>query len=194
MTASSELITLLEREAAAEREKLLAEARAQSEAIRADAERQVAELLTGTRARLEAEARSALVKAQSTAHLRASSMVLQAKEEQIAGVFNAAEAELVRLAQDRQQYSAVLRSFVEEALQGFGTEAVVTVNPADQAAVEMLAQQRGWRVTVKTDPGVQGGVRIASSDGRFMVTNTLASRLERARPALAAQVARALWE
>ncbi len=194
MAASSELITLLEREATAEREKVLAEARAQAESIRADAQREAAELLTGTRARLEAETRSALVKAQSTTHLRASSMVLQAKEEQIAGVFKAAEAELGRLAGDGQRYPSALRSFVEEAHQGFGGPAVVTVNPADQAMVESLARERGWQVTVRTDPAVQGGVRVASPDGRFMVTNTMASRLERARPALAAQVARALWE
>ncbi|MGQ0571983.1 MAG: V-type ATP synthase subunit E family protein [Armatimonadota bacterium] len=41
---------------------------------------------------------------------------------------------------------------------------------------------------------MQGGVRVASPNGRFVVTNTLTSRLERARPALAAEVAKALWE
>ncbi|MGQ0572494.1 MAG: V-type ATP synthase subunit E [Armatimonadota bacterium] len=194
MAASSELITLLEREAAAEREQVLAEARTQAEAVRADARREADELLVGTRSRLEAEARAALVKAQSTAHLRASSRVLQVKEEEIARVFSAAESELARLASDGQRYPDALRSFVEEALQGVSGAAVVTVNPTDQALVADLVRQRGGDVTVRSDPAVHGGVHVASPDGRFMVTNTLTSRLERARPALAAEVAKALWE
>lgn len=191
---SSELVTLLEREAAAEREQVLAEARAQAETIRADARREADELLAGTRSRLEAEARAALVKAQSTAHLRASARVLQVKEEEIARVFSAAESELARLASDEQRYPAALRLFVEEALQGVSGPAVVAANPADQTLVADLVRQRGGDVTVRSDPAVQGGVRVSSPEGRFMVTNTLASRLERARPALAAEVARALWE
>ncbi len=84
--------------------------------------------------------------------------------------------------------------FVEEALQGFAGPVVVMTNQADQVAVESLVRERGGQVTVRTDPAVQGGVRASSPDGRYVVTNTLASRSERARPALAAQVARTLWE
>ncbi len=193
MATSSELITLLEREAAAEREQILAEARTQAEAIRDAARKEAAAFLDGQRRRVEAEAKSALVKARSTTSLRASSLVLRAKEEEIARVFKAAEAELSRMAGDRQRYPAALRLFVEEALQGSAGPVVVTVNPADQATVESLVRERGGQVTVRTDPAVQGGVRVSSPDGRYVVTNTLASRSERARPALAAQVARTLW-
>lgn len=191
---SSDLITLLEREASAEREKVLAEARAQAEAIRAEARREAAALLTSTRARLEAEARAALIKAQSTTHLRAASTVLQAKEAQITRVFSAAEADLARLASDAQRYPAALRLFLEEALAGVHSSAVVTVNPADQTVVAGLIRLAGRDATVRPDPALQGGVRVSSSDGRLVITNTLTSRLERARPGLAAQVARVLWE
>ena len=194
MATSSDLITLLEREAAAEREKVLAEARAQAEAIRAEARRGATALLTSTRARLEIETRSALIKAQSTTHLRASSTVLQAKEEQIVRVFSAAETDLARLAGDGHRYPAALRLFLEEALGGVRGAAVVAVSPADQAVVAGLVRLAGWDATVRPDPALQGGVRVSSPDGRLVITNTLASRLERARPALAAQVAKMLWE
>jgi vacuolar-type H+-ATPase subunit E/Vma4 len=194
VATSSELITLLEREAEAERGRVLAEARAQAEQMRAAAQREADEHLASARARLEAEAKATLVKAQSTAQLRAASMVLRAKEEEIARVFSAAEAELAKLVRDPQRYPDALRAFIEEGLAGFAERAVVTVNPADQAIAQELARARGWTVTVQADPAVQGGVRVSSPDGRFVVTNTARSRLERARPALAAEVAKTLWE
>jgi vacuolar-type H+-ATPase subunit E/Vma4 len=190
---SSELITLLEREAAAERDGVLAEARAQAASIAADAQRQADETLAAHKERLEAEARGALVKAQSTAQLRAAALVLRAKEEAIAAVFADAQAELARLVRDGQRYPAALRQFIAEALEGFPAGAIVSVNPADQPVAQAVAKERGWKVTLQGDPGVQGGVRVAAADGRLVVTNTLASRLDRARPMLAAEVARILW-
>ena len=191
---SSELITLLEREAAAEREKILAEARAQAETAVAEARRQAEELLAVHKERLEAEARGARVRAQSTAHLRASAQVVQAKEEEIAQVFARAEAELARVPSDAQRYPVILRAFVDEGLAGLETAGVVTVNPTDQAATQAVLRERGSAVAVRTDPAIVGGVRVTSPDGRFVLTNTLASRLERVRPIIAADVARALWE
>ena len=190
---SSDLIALLEREATAERDKLLTEARAQAEAVLAQARREAEDLLARNQERVEAEAKAALIKAQSTARLRASSLVLRAKEEEIARVFARAEAELSRLGGNGQRYPAALRTFIEEALRGLEGEAVVAVNPADQSIAVALAGERGWKVTVRADASVQGGARVASPEGRFMVTNTLASRLDRARPMLAAEVARVLW-
>ncbi|MGH2373414.1 MAG: V-type ATP synthase subunit E, partial [bacterium] len=192
------LITLLEREAAAERDKLLAEARSQAEAVRAQARREAEELLAAHQAGLEAEAKAAVVKAQSTAHLRASSLLLQAKDEEIRRVFAQAEAELARFAGNGQRYPGILEAFIEEALRGMGSGAVVTVNPSDKDTAEavvamMKLGDRIGKAAVRTDASVQGGVRISSPDGRLVVTNTLGSRLERARPMLAAEVARALW-
>jgi vacuolar-type H+-ATPase subunit E/Vma4 len=191
---NSELMSLLEREATAEREQLVAEARSQADAIRADARRQADEIVAAAKARLEGESRAALVKAQSTAQLRASSLVLQAKEDEIGKIFAKAEAALTQLPNDPQRYPAALRAFVEEALAGIQGRATVSVSPADEQVVQGLARVRGWDVDVRADRSVQGGARISTPDGRFVVTNTLRSRLERARPALAADVARMLWE
>jgi vacuolar-type H+-ATPase subunit E/Vma4 len=194
VATSSELVTLLEREAAAEREQILSDARSQADEVRAQAKREADEQLAATRARLEADAKAALVKAQSTAQLRTSSLVLQAKEEEIARAFAAAEVELSKFIRDPQRYPAALRAFIEEGVRGLQGRAVVTVSPADHVLVQDLVRHRGWDVTVQTDPAVQGGARVGSPDGRFVVTNTVASRLERARPALAAEVAKVLWE
>lgn len=193
MATGSELIALLEREAAAERERLLAEARAQANAIRAEAQRAADEGLAATRERLEAGARAALVRAKSTATLRASSLILQAKEDEISRVFAQAEVALAALAADAQRYPEVLRQFIEEGLQALGGRGVVAVAPADQAIAEALIREQGWEATNCADPAISGGARLSSPNGRLVVTNTLASRLGRARPALAAEVARKLW-
>jgi len=68
------------------------------------------------------------------------------------------------------------------------------VNPADQTVVAGLIRLAGQDATVRSDQAPQGGVRVSSPDGRLVITNTLTFRLERARPSLAAQVARVLWE
>jgi V/A-type H+-transporting ATPase subunit E len=191
--AGSELIALLEREAQAERERVLDEARVQAEAIRAQAARDAEEYLEATRTRLEAEGRAALVKARSAARLKATSLVLQAKEEEIGRVFVAAARALAELVRDPARYPDVLQAFIEEGLKGVAGRTVVTVNPSDEGTVVELARRLGWEIEVRTDPAVSGGARIASPDGRFVVTNTVTSRLERARPALAADVAKTLW-
>lgn len=191
---SSELITLLEREAATEREKLLAEARGQAEAVGVEARRQAEALVAGHRERLDADARAALVRAQSTAQLRASSVVLQAKEDEIGQVFAKAEVQLARIPGDDQRYPVVLRAFIEEGVRGIEGAGSITVNPADEALAKGLVKTLGMNVAVRTDASVVGGVRVSSPDGRFVVTNTLASRLERVRPMVAADVAKVLWE
>src|SRR3990172_3105444 len=113
----SELLALLEKEAAAERDRVLAEARAQAEEIRAAAEGQARQVVE---------------------------------------------------AQRQQQ-------------EGWGIR-------------RTLAQQdANWQPEVRSAADVRGGVRLASPDGRYVVLNTLASRLERARPTLASEVARTLW-
>src|SRR3972149_8010214 len=122
---SSELITLLEREAAAEREQVRTEARAQAAAVTSEAQRQADLMLAAHKERIEAEAKAALVKAQSTAQLRAASLVLKVKDEAITTVFSGAEAELSRLVSNGQRYPAALRMFIEEGLRGFPRRALL---------------------------------------------------------------------
>lgn len=191
---SAELVRLLEREAAAERERLLAGARAEADATVAGARSEAEEHMERQRIRLQAEAATAAVRARSAANLRQSALVLRAKEEEIARVFARAEAELASFVGDSRRYPAVLRRLLEEGLRAIGGRAVVAVNPADQAVAEALIAERSREADLRADPAVKGGVRASTPDGRFVVTNTLASRLARARPALAAEVAAILWE
>src|SRR2546425_149630 len=93
---ASELVTILEKEATAEIERILTEVRGQAEQLMAQANQDAQAYLAEQRQRIDAERKATLVKADSAAQVRASALVLQAKDQAIAEVFVAAEAELSR--------------------------------------------------------------------------------------------------
>jgi len=190
---ASELIQLLEREAEAERERILAEARERADRIRNEAEAQATALVEAQRRRIASEVEAARVRAQSAATLRATSLILEAKDEQIDRVFELAQTELERISHDPTRYPAILRRLLQEAVEGFEGRVVVECAESDVAAVEAIARELGIEADVRPSPDVWGGVRVRSEDGRFVVENTLTSRLARARQALLSEVAEILW-
>jgi len=200
----SELLALLEKEAAAERDRVLAEARAQAEEIRAAAEGQARQVVESQRQQQEAALRTSRARAQGTAHLAAQALLLEEKDRSITEVFRRAKEALDQVLHDRARYAPVLGRLIEEGLQGFNGPIIIEAHPDDVALVKeqlegsgirrKLAQQdANWQPEVRSAADVRGGVRLASPDGRYVVLNTLASRLERARPTLASEVARTLW-
>ncbi|MDR5708564.1 MAG: V-type ATP synthase subunit E family protein [Armatimonadota bacterium] len=190
---SSELISLLEREAQAERERLLEEARQRARDILQQAEAEAANLLEAHRRRVDAELEAVRIRAQGVAQLRATSLVLAAKDEQIAEVFQRARQELERLSRDPSRYEPVLRALLQEAVAGFRERVVVECAEQDLPLVQAAVQALGLAAEVRPNPELWGGVRVRSADGRFVVENTLLSRLERARQVLLSEVADILW-
>ncbi|MER3460125.1 MAG: hypothetical protein C4303_02755 [candidate division GAL15 bacterium] len=160
---------------------------------RAQAEAQA--LLETHRQRVAASVEAARVRARGVAQLRAASMVLEAKDRQLEEVFRRAGAELERILQDPARYARILRGLLREAAQGFNGPVVVECPERDASAVEAAARELGLHVVeVRVDPSLREGVRVRSEDGRFVVENTLGSRLRRARQLLLAEVADLLWE
>lgn len=192
---ASELIDLLEREAEAERQRLLAEARERAEQLIQQAQAEAQALLDSQRRRVEAEVEAARVRARGVAQLRATSRVLEAKDRQLEEVFRRAAAELERIPRDPERYGRILRGLLREAAQGFNGPVVVECPERDTAAAEAAARELGLHVVqVRADPSLRDGVRVRSEDGRFVVENTLSSRLQRAHQLLLAEVAHVLWE
>ncbi|MDQ7828803.1 MAG: V-type ATP synthase subunit E family protein [Armatimonadota bacterium] len=188
-----ELIALLEREAAAERERVLAAARAEADEIRRAAEAEAREELERQREAVEAEVRTARVRAQSTARLQAQALVLAAKDEALNAVFSRAAEALEAVVRDRARYARVLDHLVAEGLNDFPDPVVVEAHPDDLEPVRAAVARLRADTEVRPAPDVRAGVRLRAPDGRYVVLNTLPQRLERARPALLAEVARVLW-
>ncbi len=190
---SSELIDLLEREAEAERERLLSEARERATRIVQEAEAEAKAKLEEHRRRVAAEVEAARIRAQGVAKVQAVSLLLETKDQLVEEVFRRAGEELERIAQDPVRFAPVLRELLREAVSGSPGHVVVECAERDVAAVEAAARELGLNADVQPSSAVRGGVRVRSPDGRFTVENTLPSRLERARQVLLSQVADVLW-
>jgi vacuolar-type H+-ATPase subunit E/Vma4 len=190
---SSELITILEKESAAEVARILAEAKARAEQIEREAETAAREYADSQRQRLESERRAALAKAQSGAQVQAAALVLRAKDEAMADVFLRAEQGLLRLPQDRRRYAAVLRGLLREAAANLSGRLLVDVHPDDREAAAHAIRDLGLDAEIRTAEDIRGGVRVSTPDRRFSVENTLLSRIERVRAVLATDVAQLLW-
>ena len=190
---ASELIAILEKESAVEIERIVAGARAQAEQLMAQARDEAQAHLELQRQRLDAERKAAQVRALGAAQVRASALVLQAKDEALHEVFSAAADELARLQQDRARYGPILRGLIREASGALSGRITVEANPKDLELVNQSVRDLKLDAEVKAAEDVSGGVRLISDDSRFIVENTLASRLERVKTLLAPEIAALLW-
>ncbi|OLD59955.1 MAG: hypothetical protein AUI83_02635 [Armatimonadetes bacterium 13_1_40CM_3_65_7] len=190
---SSELIAILEKEAAGEIDRILGEARTQAEQTLAQARQEAREYLTVQRQQLEAARKAAQVRALSAAQVRASALVLQARDEAIHEVFRIAADELARLQQDKVRFGPVLRGLIKEASGALSGRMTVEANPKDLDLVKQAVRDLKLDAEVKVAGDISGGVRLISDDGRFVVENTLASRVERVKTLLAPEIAALLW-
>ncbi|TMJ09640.1 MAG: V-type ATP synthase subunit E [Bacillati bacterium ANGP1] len=190
---SSELITILEKEAAGEIDRILGEARVQAERVVAEATRQAQEYLAAQRQQLEAERQAAKVRALSAAQVRASALVLQAKDEALHEVLSVAEEELARVQQDKARYGPILRGLIREASGALSGRMTVEANPKDLDLAKQAVRDLKLDAEVKAADDVSGGVRLIADDSRFIVENTLASRVERVKTLLAPEIATLLW-
>lgn len=191
---SSELVAILEHESQAEIERILTEARARAEQVTAEARASAAAQLEAARARTAVERTAAMARAGSAAQVRAAALVLQAKDRAMAEVFTRAASELGKVPRDPRRYAAALQALVREAAAGLGTgRVIVEVHPDDRDLATQVVRDLGLDAEVATAPGVSGGARVSTADRRFVVENTLASRIKRVRPVLASEVAQLLW-
>ncbi|MEX2541584.1 MAG: V-type ATP synthase subunit E [Trueperaceae bacterium] len=190
----ADLAALLDREASAEIEGILSEARARASEIVAAANEEASTLLAGRRRSAEAQQRAALVRARSAAQLESSSLTLRAQHAVIEEVFGEAEREIDALT-GKNEYADVLAKLIDEAVAGSGVETAnvkaVVVNPGDQAAATKAAKAAGLSAAVETDESVRGGLRLKAGEN-VIIENTLYGRLESLREELAAEVAQVL--
>jgi len=188
------LAALLEREASAEIEAILSEARARASEIVAKAEDD-AKAMTVQRERLsQTQGEAARVRARSAAQLEASSLRLRAQHAMVEEVFETADAELRSLVKDDKRYAPVLTALLSEAVDALGGKdnvSKIVVNPADAARAKEAAKAYGLEGRVETSEAVAGGVKVKAVSN-VTVENSLFDRLQAAREELASEVSRLL--
>ncbi len=190
----SDLSALLDREASAEIETLLSEARARASEIVAEANAEAEQILAQKRRAAQAQREATLVRAQSSAQLEASALKLRAQHAAVEGVFEEVRARLADVAADPAAYRTVLRSLLEGAVAAVGVADVVAVHasPDDVPVVTKLVSEIAPQATVVADPTVRLGVRVVTAR-HSTIENSLTQRLSALEGELAAHVSSVLF-
>lgn len=182
------LLEALERDANAQIEQLLAQARAEAENVTAS---MTAALAQRQGAAAEARERTRLIEVEQAvtrARRSARRSVLEARERLLERVFAAARSELPAAAAGAG-YRAGLPAALAGALAAVGGEEAVIRCPETLVRdLERLRPPTTPRARVVVDPAAGSGFHVASADGAVEVDDTLESRLDRLRPELARRV------
>jgi V/A-type H+-transporting ATPase subunit E len=186
----SKLGDILQEEALAEINSILAEADSKAEALIADAKSKASERLEACRRKVEAELRGASRRAESAAELILSTARIQTRGQAIALVKEKVLAGLEEIA-GKPNYGKVLEALAEEARKAVGAPEAVVVHPDGEAKLHAWAVQK--RLDLRTDPGLHLGVRIVAHGGQRSVENSLPERLKRAWESISSGVAQRLW-
>lgn len=186
------LLAALERDATAQAEHLVAEARATAALLTSTAAQAIERRRGETREVHEREQRAVVQAALSTARRAARREVLEARERLLDRVFAAARSALPQALAHRA-YRAALPERLAAALACVeeGGEAALRV-PAALAADVRAAVSGNGRVTVSVDHDAGSGFRLTTADGILEVDDTLETRLDTQRPRLARDVLRQL--
>ncbi|MBN1837034.1 MAG: hypothetical protein JW820_14355 [Spirochaetales bacterium] len=196
LIAGSDLIAGIRRDARAEAERLIDEARAAAEERVKAAEVQAAGILEEARGKAEAQAKSLHAQAVSAARMEARRTSLKVREEALRRVLQAVRERLGELAgapADKDGgYRDVLLGWVVEAAIGLNVpEATVNVSAQErrfldekllreaQARVEELTGRKVALTPAEGDPLVGQGVVLRSADGRLEFNNQVSTRLLR---------------
>ena len=190
----ADLAALLDKEASAEIEAILSEARARASEIVAQARTDADALLAQRERAARQQYEAALVRAKSAAQLESASLKLKAQQAAIERVYSDAEAEINALVADDARYQPVLDALLREAMAGIGTKDVqVSVHPDDEALARKVVAKHGLAGdAVRTDASVRGGVRVRAVGSSTSVENGLYGRLASLREDLASEVAATL--
>jgi vacuolar-type H+-ATPase subunit E/Vma4 len=172
-----QLLAALQREAQAEADRLLADAREDAARRAAVTEAAVArerEESLGAHAR---EQQAELEATLSAARLNARREVLEARERLLERVFAGIRGASPR-AIAREEFIASLPGRIASALACVDPEEaiVLTVHPAIAAAVSALHAEDP-RLTMREDPAIGSGFRAATADGTVEVIDTLEARM-----------------
>jgi len=176
------LLQALRREAEAERDRVLAGARAEAgrlaQASRAEADSARATRVATERARLRAAAERRTIERRRTTR----GAVLEARQRLLDRVF-AAALDLLPRTGAGPAYRDTLAARLARALACAG-QAGVAVRCAPAITAALLGLEAGRGLDIRSDPGIRGGLRVVTLDGSLEVDDTLEGSLERRRAEL----------
>ncbi len=186
----SKLVGILQEEALADVNGILAEADSRAELLIREAKSKASEQVEACRKKAETELRAAQRRAKSAGELAVSMARIRARGEAIALVKEKALAAFENMV-SKPNYKQILEALAEEASKAAEEPEAVVVHPDDRSKLSTWAMQK--ELELRTDSELHLGVRIMARNGNCSVENTLPERLQRAWESLAHGVALRLW-
>jgi len=183
-----ELMKSIDRAAGERKREMQEKAAAEAESIRRDAREEAVkvreEAMARAREKVAAEKERQMGRAREEARLE----LLRLRNEVFSRAFGAA-GERVQAMRSSPSYPAVARRLAGEAIGLAGGSALVLhVDPRDRALFEDILADLGRNCDVAADLEGSGGLTVTTRDGKLLVTNTLDSRLSRAREVLKGEI------
>ena len=117
----------------------------------------------------------------STAREKSRMEIIKAKNEVFEKIFEEAVQKMGSV-RDRPQYREILKALLGEALRDLGSDDVVLhIDKKDEVLMKDILTELKLSNEIVTDLPCAGGLNVYSHDERFIVFNTLESRLKRAK-------------
>jgi len=180
--ALKDLLTALEADAAADSERLRAEADAEASRI-VEAARSEAQALEQDAARAsEADLAREIERRRSEARLAATGRLREHHEACVASLRGALRQRLGEV-RETAGYPAVLRALIEESLAALPAASLLRVDPRDAQLARGIVGELDVKLELEPVLETLGGVDVIAGDGRT-VRNTLEERLHNAESAL----------
>jgi vacuolar-type H+-ATPase subunit E/Vma4 len=191
--ALDDMLQALEDEGERQQDEILESAKRQAAEIVKAARDQTAAIKAAHVDRVSRAAADDMARALTSARHHVEQAVSAAKEVVIEETFDAGLSQLshVRQAPD---YPSIFASLALEALDQAEGNAIVHVDPRDQALAKQVLDADKNSHDLEADIKTTGGLVLTAADGRIAIDNTLESRAERARRFLKTEVAALLFE
>ena len=128
----------------------------------------------------------------SDAKLYVKKQVIQAKEKHIEDAFDSVASEFEAM-RTRPEYASYFRRLLDETAANAEGNLVISVDRRDEKVARDAVAAAGLDCELRTDISTLGGLKAITADGRIVLTNTIDSRLERAKQFLKPEVATKLF-
>jgi vacuolar-type H+-ATPase subunit E/Vma4 len=183
-----ELMASIEATANERMQEMKVKSAAEAEGIRKAATEKAAEIeseaMVQAKKRVEAERGKLVARVRGEVKLE----LLRRKQEVSDRAFQEAR-ERILAARSAPGYRLTARRLAEEAIRQAGeSDLVFHVDPRDRPLFEGILGDLHRNCEIVTDLETAGGLTVTTNSGRFVVTNTLESRLSRARELLKGEV------
>lgn len=186
--ALEHILRAMQAQAASEIDQITSAADEEAAQLDAETEHAVQQIRARHRARVEPMLLAEAASLQNKAKLGALRAAANAREQLLVAAFKQAGECLAEI-RHSPQYAAVFRALAQEAVQGLSGDLVALVDPADAALAHQTFSQLGLSLEIQETPCPLGGLQVTTRDGRVVIVNTLASRLDRAQTRLRGPVA-----